>query len=82
MRFLDDLGSARDLTFREEHLARPTRFSERSPYFQDYPDSANPARERYQDTRAIQHYLGHRSPVSTSRYTMLSDARFKNFWKD
>jgi hypothetical protein len=46
MRFLDDLGPARDLTFREEHLARPTRFSERSPYFQDYPDSANPARER------------------------------------
>jgi len=35
-----------------------------------------------QDTRAIQHYLGHRSPVSTSRYTMLSDARFRNFWKD
>jgi hypothetical protein len=46
MRFLDDLGPARDLTFHEEHLARPTRFSEQSPYFQDYPDSANPARER------------------------------------
>jgi integrase len=34
------------------------------------------------DTRAIQHYLGHRSIVSTSRYTALSSERFKGFWKD
>ena len=35
-----------------------------------------------QDTRAIQHYLGHRSIASTVRYTSLAPDRFKNFWKD
>jgi type 1 fimbriae regulatory protein FimB/type 1 fimbriae regulatory protein FimE len=35
-----------------------------------------------QDTRAIQHYLGHRSIASTVRYTALSPHRFKGFWKD
>jgi integrase len=35
-----------------------------------------------QDTRAIQHYLGHRSIASTVRYTALAPDRFKNFWKD
>jgi type 1 fimbriae regulatory protein FimE len=35
-----------------------------------------------QDTRAIQHYLGHRSINSTVRYTALAPDRFKNFWKD
>jgi type 1 fimbriae regulatory protein FimE len=35
-----------------------------------------------QDTRAIQHYLGHRSITSTVRYTALADDRFKGFWKD
>jgi type 1 fimbriae regulatory protein FimB/type 1 fimbriae regulatory protein FimE len=35
-----------------------------------------------QDTRAIQHYLGHRSIVSTVRYTALAPDRYKNFWKD
>jgi type 1 fimbriae regulatory protein FimB/type 1 fimbriae regulatory protein FimE len=35
-----------------------------------------------QDTRAIQHYLGHRSIVSTVRYTALAPDRFKHFWKD
>jgi type 1 fimbriae regulatory protein FimE len=35
-----------------------------------------------QDTRAIQHYLGHRSIVSTVRYTALAPDKFKNFWKD
>jgi integrase-like protein len=35
-----------------------------------------------QDTRAIQHYLGHRSIVSTVRYTALAPDRFKRFWKD
>jgi integrase len=35
-----------------------------------------------QDTRAIQGYLGHRSIVSTQRYTALAPNRFKNFWKD
>ncbi len=29
------------------------------------------------DTRAIQHYLGHRSIVSTVRYTALAPDRFK-----
>jgi type 1 fimbriae regulatory protein FimB/type 1 fimbriae regulatory protein FimE len=34
------------------------------------------------DTRAIQAYLGHRSIMSTARYTALTPNRFKNFWKD
>jgi integrase len=34
-----------------------------------------------QDTRAIQHYLGHRSIASTVRYTALAPDRFKAFWK-
>ena len=35
-----------------------------------------------QDTRSIQHYLGHRSIASTVRYTALAPDRFKNFWRD
>jgi integrase len=35
-----------------------------------------------QDTRAIQHYLGHKSIMSTVRYTALAPDRFKGFWKD
>ena len=34
------------------------------------------------DTRAIQHYLGHRSIASTVRYTALAPDRLKGFWKD
>jgi integrase len=35
-----------------------------------------------QDTRAIQHYMGHKNIQHTVRYTELSPERFKNFWKD
>lgn len=35
-----------------------------------------------QDTRAIQHYLGHRNIQHTTRYTELTSDRFKNFWHD
>jgi integrase len=35
-----------------------------------------------QDTRAIQHYLGHKSIMSTVRYTALAPDRFKGFWRD
>ena len=35
-----------------------------------------------QDTRAIQHYLGHQSIMSTVRYTQLAPDRFKGFWRD
>lgn len=35
-----------------------------------------------QDTRAIQHYLGHRNISHTVRYTELAPDRFKAFWKD
>jgi type 1 fimbriae regulatory protein FimE len=35
-----------------------------------------------QDTRATQHYLGHKSINSTVRYTALAPDRFKGFWKD
>jgi type 1 fimbriae regulatory protein FimB/type 1 fimbriae regulatory protein FimE len=34
------------------------------------------------DTRAIQHYLGHRNIVHTVRYTELASDRFKGFWSD
>jgi integrase len=34
------------------------------------------------DTRALSHYLGHRSLQSTERYTAQSSARFKDFWRD
>jgi site-specific recombinase XerD len=35
-----------------------------------------------QDTRALQHYLGHKNISHTVRYTELSPERFKNFWGD
>ena len=34
------------------------------------------------DTRAIQHYLGHKNIQHTVRYTELSSERFKGFWRD
>ena len=34
------------------------------------------------DTRAIQHYLGHRNIQNTVRYTELWHGRFKDFWRD
>lgn len=35
-----------------------------------------------QDTRALQHYLGHKNIQHTVRYTELSPDRFKSFWHD
>lgn len=35
-----------------------------------------------QDTRALQHYLGHKNIQHTVRYTELSSDRFKTFWED
>jgi type 1 fimbriae regulatory protein FimE len=34
------------------------------------------------DTRALQHYMGHKNIVHTVRYTEMAPDRFKNFWKD
>jgi type 1 fimbriae regulatory protein FimB/type 1 fimbriae regulatory protein FimE len=34
------------------------------------------------DTRAIQHYLGHRNIMHTVHYTELASDRFKDFWND
>ena len=34
------------------------------------------------DTRALQHFLGHKNIMHTVRYTELSPERFKNFWED
>ena len=34
------------------------------------------------DTRALQHYLGHRNIQHTVRYTELAPERFKGFWPD
>jgi type 1 fimbriae regulatory protein FimE len=35
-----------------------------------------------QDTRALQHYLGHKNIQHTVRYAELSPDRFKSFWED
>jgi site-specific recombinase XerD len=35
-----------------------------------------------QDTRAIQHYLGHRNIQYTTIYTQFAPNRFNDFWKD
>ena len=35
-----------------------------------------------QDTRAIQHCLGHRNIQHTARYSELTPGRFKDFWRD
>ena len=34
------------------------------------------------DTRALQHYLGHKNIQRTVRYTELSPERFRDFWQD
>jgi site-specific recombinase XerD len=34
------------------------------------------------DTRALQHYLGHKNIQHTVRYTELAPGRFKGFWQD
>lgn len=34
------------------------------------------------DTRALQHYLGHRNIAHTVRYTEMAPDRFKTFWRD
>jgi type 1 fimbriae regulatory protein FimB/type 1 fimbriae regulatory protein FimE len=34
------------------------------------------------DTRAVQHYLGHRNIQHTCRYTELAADRFSSFWRD
>jgi type 1 fimbriae regulatory protein FimE len=34
------------------------------------------------DTRVIQDWLGHVSITHTTRYTTLSQTRFKDFWRD
>ena len=34
------------------------------------------------DTRALQHYLGHKNITHTVRYTEMAPDRFKSFWKD
>ena len=33
------------------------------------------------DTRALQHYLGHKNIQHTVRYTELSQDRFRDFWR-
>jgi integrase len=38
--------------------------------------------EKGVDTRALSHYLGHRSLQSTERYTEQSRHRFRDFWRD
>ena len=34
------------------------------------------------DTRALQHYMGHKNIMHTVRYTEMAPDRFKNFWRD
>ena len=40
------------------------------------------AGQRGLDTRALQHYLGHKNIQHTVRYTELSPDRFRDFWRD
>ncbi len=35
-----------------------------------------------QDTRALQHYLGHRNNQHPVRYAELASGRFNGFWQD
>ena len=35
-----------------------------------------------QDTRSLQHYLGHKNIAHTVRYTDMAPDRFKGFWRD
>jgi site-specific recombinase XerD len=60
--------------------------SRKLPVPRPFPHAAAQLRlqtcQRGQDTRAIQHYLGHRSIASTVRYTAFAPDRFKRFWKD
>jgi len=35
-----------------------------------------------QDTRALQHYLGHKNIQHTVRYTEMASDRVKDFWRD
>ena len=35
-----------------------------------------------QDTRAVQHYLGHKNIQHNVRYTELAPGRFRDFWRD
>jgi type 1 fimbriae regulatory protein FimB/type 1 fimbriae regulatory protein FimE len=34
------------------------------------------------DTRALQHYLGHKNITHTVRYTEMAPDRFRSFWRD
>jgi type 1 fimbriae regulatory protein FimE len=34
------------------------------------------------DTRALQHYMGHKNIMHTVRYTEMAPDRFKDFWRD
>lgn len=34
------------------------------------------------DTRALQHWLGHKNIAHAVRYTELSPARFRHFWRE
>jgi type 1 fimbriae regulatory protein FimB/type 1 fimbriae regulatory protein FimE len=34
------------------------------------------------DTRALQHYLGHKNIQHTVRYTEMAPDRFKDFWRN
>jgi type 1 fimbriae regulatory protein FimB/type 1 fimbriae regulatory protein FimE len=34
------------------------------------------------DTRALQHYVGHKNIADTVRYTELAPDRFKTSWRD
>jgi len=43
--------------------------------------SFKPANDGH-DTRAIQHYLGHKNIQCTTLYTQLAPDRFNDFWTD
>jgi hypothetical protein len=60
----------------------PTTVNRRVP--QRQPNAAYRQREYLTEAEveSLAHYLGHRNPQSTARYTALAEGRFAQFWKD
>jgi type 1 fimbriae regulatory protein FimB/type 1 fimbriae regulatory protein FimE len=44
--------------------------------------STRPRANDGHDTRALQHYLGHKNIQHTVRYTEMAPDRFKDFWRN
>ena len=61
-------------------LARPPKCHSRSTRI-CFGTPADKLANDGHDTRALQHYLGHKNIQHTVRYTDMAPDRFKNFWR-